>query len=360
MANNLVAATCPNCNSPLQIKEGQDFVKCEYCGTISSAPKAIEYHQHQNTNYNFSGENAVVNFNNGQDLETLVKNADMHLKLKNYADAQSIYEKISKEYPHDYRGWWGMILSLTKNLEETNYFTKPGFSSGTFSYCDYFNNDYSEGAIGLSDEYNKIKLAWKNVQTLAPQKLKDELSNRFQPFYDLSYARYEKNYYTQIIPFYNDEIRSKEIEISETKEQISSTERAMKNAKSYIPSNIARVVGHAFLGIVLGALSVFFIEKAFTLLFSAQIFFGICLAGLAVPCVIYFFKQRGEIKDGYNNIKSCKRSIPEYSSEIREMNEKIKKTNDEIIKIQEEIKTAKVNLKKTNEKIAEFEKKMSK
>ena len=44
MANNLVTATCPNCNSPLQIKEGQDFVKCEYCGTISSAPKAIEYH----------------------------------------------------------------------------------------------------------------------------------------------------------------------------------------------------------------------------------------------------------------------------------------------------------------------------
>lgn len=91
MANNLVAATCPNCNSPLQIKEGQDFVKCEYCGTISSAPKAIEYHQHQNTNYNFSGENAVVNFNNVQDLETLIKNAEMHVKLKNYAAAQSIY-----------------------------------------------------------------------------------------------------------------------------------------------------------------------------------------------------------------------------------------------------------------------------
>lgn len=82
MANNLVTATCPNCNSPLQIKEGQDFVKCEYCGTISSAPKAIEYHQHQSTSYNFSGANPVVNFSNGQDLETLVKNADMHLKLK--------------------------------------------------------------------------------------------------------------------------------------------------------------------------------------------------------------------------------------------------------------------------------------
>lgn len=347
MANNFVTATCPNCNSPLQIKEGQDFVKCEYCGTISSAPKAIEYHQHQSTSYNFSGANPIVNFSNGQDLETLVKNADMHLKLKNYADAQSIYAKISKEYPHDYRGWWGLILSITKNLEETGYFTGRKY------------NIY-DGEICLSDNYNTIMHAWKNVQTLAPQKLKDELSNRFQPFYDLSYARYEKNYYTQIIPFSDNKIQHKKIEISEIKEQISITERAMKNTKSYIPSNIARVVGHAFLGIVLGALSVFFIEKAFTLLFSAQIVLGICLAGLAVPCVIYFFKQRGEIKDGYEDIKDCKRSIPEFSSKIREMNEKIKKINDEIIKIQEEIETAKVNLKKTNEKIAEFEKKMSK
>ena len=64
MANNLVTATCPNCNSPLQIKEGQDFVKCKYCGTISSAPKAIEYHQHQSTSYNFSGANPIVNFSN--------------------------------------------------------------------------------------------------------------------------------------------------------------------------------------------------------------------------------------------------------------------------------------------------------
>lgn len=347
MANNFVTATCPNCNSPLQIKEGQDFVKCEYCGTISSAPKAIEYHQHQSTSYNFSGANPVVNFSNGQDLETLIKNAEMHVKLKNYAAAQSIYEKITNEYPHDYRGWWGMILSITKNLEETGYFTGRKY------------NIY-DGEICLSDKYNTIMHAWKNVQTLAPQKLKDELSNRFQPFYDLSYARYEKNYYTQIIPFSDNKMQHKKIEISEIKEQISSTERAMKNTKSYIPSNIARVVGHAFLGIVLGALSVFFIEKAFTLLFYAQIVLGICLAGLAVPCVIYFFKQRGEIKDGYEDIKDCKRSIPEFSSKIREMNEKIKKINDEIIKIQEEIETAKVNLKKTNEKIAEFEKKMSK
>lgn len=195
---------------------------------------------------------------------------------------------------------------------------------------------------------------------MAPKKIKDELAVKFQPFYDLSYAKYEKNYYAQIIPFRDDKIQHKKIEISKIKEQISSTECAMKDTKSGIPSEIAGVVGHRFLDIVLGALSVFFIEKALTLLFSAQIVFGICLAGLAVPCVIYFFRQRGEVKDGYEGIKDRKRDIAEYSSEIRKMNEEIKKINDEIIKIQEEIETAKVSLKKTNKKIAEFEKKMSK
>lgn len=189
MSNNLVTATCPNCNSPLQIKEGQDFVKCEYCGTISSAPKAIEYHQHQSTSYNFSGANPVVNFSNGQDLETLVKNADMHLKLKNYADAQSIYEKISKEYPHDYRGWWGLILAKSRELADTDIFIRK---------------DSVSGYISLSAEYYFITSTWNKVQKTAPQKIKDELASKYQPFYDTCYTKYEKALYTYSVPRYQE------------------------------------------------------------------------------------------------------------------------------------------------------------
>ena len=180
MSNNLVTATCPNCNSPLQIKEGQDFVKCEYCGTISSAPKAIEYHQHQSTSYNFSGANPIVNFSNGQDLETLVKNADMHLKLKNYANAQSIYAKISKEYPHDYRGWWGLVLAKSRELTDTDIF---------------IIKDSVSGYISLSAEYNSITNNWNSVQKTAPQKIKNELASKYQPFYDTCYTKYEKALY---------------------------------------------------------------------------------------------------------------------------------------------------------------------
>lgn len=287
----------------------------------------------------------MVNFNNGQDLETLVKNADMHLRLKNYADAQSIYEKISKEYPHDYRGWWGMIIIKTTNLTDTDLFAKRD------KYYD---------CVRLSDTYSSITSMWDKVQIVAPKKIKDELAVKFQPFYDLSYAKYEKQLHEASIPNNEKDIERCKKTISNSNEQIQSTEDKIKYAKKCISSCTFSVVGHTFLDIVLGALSVFFIEKAFTLLFSAQIFFGICLAGLAVPCVIYFFKQRAEVKDGYEGIKDRKRDIAEYSSEIRKMNEEIKKINDEIIKIQEKIETAKVNLKKTNEKIAEFEKKMSK
>lgn len=114
MSNERVAATCPNCNSPLQIKQGQDFVKCEYCGTISSAPKAIEYHQHSHVNYDFAGAN--VQFNAGQDLETLVKNMELHFKQNNTYDARETCRKLIKEYPSDYRGWWWDALFKTKGL----------------------------------------------------------------------------------------------------------------------------------------------------------------------------------------------------------------------------------------------------
>lgn len=204
MANNLVTATCPNCNSPLQIKEGQDFVKCEYCGTISSAPKAIEYHQHQSTSYNFSGANPVVNFSNGQDLETLVKNADMHLKLKNYADAQSIYEKISKEYPHDYRGWWGLILAKSRELADTDIFVRK---------------DSVSGYISLSAEYIFITSTWNKVQKTAPQKIKDELASKYQPFYDTCYTKYEKALYTYSVPRYTEEIEKYQTEIQRNREK---------------------------------------------------------------------------------------------------------------------------------------------
>lgn len=49
-------------------------------------------------------------------LERLIQNSNTYLKLDNYPAAQEVFSRITKEYPEDYRGWWGLIVCETKSL----------------------------------------------------------------------------------------------------------------------------------------------------------------------------------------------------------------------------------------------------
>lgn len=342
MANNLVTATCPNCNSPLQIKEGQDFVKCEYCGTISSAPKAIEYHQHQSTSYNFNGANPIVNFSNGQDLETLVKNADMHLKLKNYADAQSIYEKISKEYPHDYRGWWGMILARSRELTDTDIFIRKESISGY---------------ISLSAEYYFITSTWNKVQKTAPQKIKDELASKYQPFYDTCYTKYEKALYTYSVPRYQEKIQDKLKAISYKDNDIKEYKQKIESMQRSIREDTLSMAWRTLLGIVSGVISLALVGYALELLFSLVIILGVLIGAVAVPFVVNTFEQRQKIKFFKDSIKDSKEAINKYNSEISECQKEIDELNKEIKKIESDMSGAKANLAKAEKKLTELTRK---
>lgn len=342
MANNFVTATCPNCNSPLQIKEGQDFVKCEYCGTISSAPKAIEYHQHQSTSYNFSGANPVVNFSNGQDLETLVKNADMHLKLKNYADAQSIYEKISKEYPHDYRGWWGLILARSRELTDTDIFIRKESISGY---------------ISLSAEYYFITSTWNKVQKTAPQKIKDELASKYQPFYDTCYTKYEKALYTYSVPRYQEKIQDKLKAISYKDNDIKEYKQKIESMQRSIREDTLSMAWRTLLGIVSGVISLALVGYALELLFSLVIILGVLIGAVAVPFVVNTFEQRQKIKFFKDSIKDSKEAINKYNSEISECQKEIDELNKEIKKIESDMSGAKANLAKAEKKLTELTRK---
>ena len=342
MSNNLVTATCPNCNSPLQIKEGQDFVKCEYCGTISSAPKAIEYHQHQSTSYNFSGANPIVNFSNGQDLETLVKNADMHLKLKNYANAQSIYEKISKEYPHDYRGWWGLILAKSRELADTDIFIRK---------------DSVSGYISLSAEYIFITGTWNIVQKTAPQKIKNELASKYQPFYDTCYTKYEKALYTYSVPRYQEKIQDKLKAISYKDNDIKEYKQKIESMQRSIREDTLSMAWRTLLGIVSGVISLVLVGYALELLFSLVIILGVLIGAVAVPFVVNTFEQRQKIKFFKDSIKDSKKAINKYNSEISECQKEIDELNKEIKKIESDMSGAKANLTKAEKKLAELTRK---
>lgn len=49
-------------------------------------------------------------------LKRLIQNSDTYLKLGNYSAAEEVYTTITREYPEDYRGWWGLIVCITRNF----------------------------------------------------------------------------------------------------------------------------------------------------------------------------------------------------------------------------------------------------
>lgn len=54
----------------------------------------------------------------GSSLERLLQNSQTYLKLENYDSAKEVYTSITKDYPEDYRGWWGLIVCETRHFTD--------------------------------------------------------------------------------------------------------------------------------------------------------------------------------------------------------------------------------------------------
>lgn len=54
-----------------------------------------------------------VDYNN---IEYLLHNGEVFLKLNNYEKARSNYEQITNRYPDDYRGWFGLLIATTHDF----------------------------------------------------------------------------------------------------------------------------------------------------------------------------------------------------------------------------------------------------
>lgn len=51
-------------------------------------------------------------------LKRLIQNSDTYLKLGNYGAAEEVYTTITRDYPEDYRGWWGLIVCNTRKFSD--------------------------------------------------------------------------------------------------------------------------------------------------------------------------------------------------------------------------------------------------
>ena len=89
----LEAAKCPNCDGNVELDPKNTFMTCKYCGSNIFVKDAIDAYKEE------------------QKKEYRLKIADECLEKGITEDAEKIYKEISKEFPNDYRGWWGIIRS---------------------------------------------------------------------------------------------------------------------------------------------------------------------------------------------------------------------------------------------------------
>lgn len=99
---------CSCCGGKLTMN-ADGVATCQFCG-MEYAPEAV-----QKMIVELKGSVQVEGMDTA---DTLAKRAETFLSLKEIEEAREIFGKLAKQYPDDYRGWWGQ----TRVLDWDGYF----------------------------------------------------------------------------------------------------------------------------------------------------------------------------------------------------------------------------------------------
>lgn len=144
--------------------------------------------------------------------EKLIKNGGVYIKLNNYAAANDVYERITKNYPDEYMGWWGLVLCKTKNL------TSP------------------------AENQSQVTTWFKYAKQLADEKRAEELQKDYLTYLGViskNAAQREIDAVRGIIKEQNEYIKSLNKSVESVKSSISSREKAYKNQEKVDVETIA-------------------------------------------------------------------------------------------------------------------------
>lgn len=120
----LVPAICPNCGGTLKIDDKQEAAVCKYCSTPFISEKAINNYITQNNTYI---ENAT--FVNKDSAETLLQKGITQIKIGKYEDAVETFDVMSKEYPENWKAWFGLALTNFYLYPEEGFVIEDGIYS---------------------------------------------------------------------------------------------------------------------------------------------------------------------------------------------------------------------------------------
>lgn len=159
-----IEAKCKNCGGDIRLDENLTRGKCEYCGTEFVKSDMI-------VNNNYTIQNATLVVNEENLTEQMFVNAETYLTtLKDYDKAFNAYQSITQSKVNDYRGWWGMLRSVSHDFTLIEN-TKQVYEQ----MCSYADN-----ALKLVPNGEKIALTnrWESYR----QQVEEYISSKDQEF----------------------------------------------------------------------------------------------------------------------------------------------------------------------------------
>ena len=155
----LMPAICTQCKGALTVDPKEKSGVCPYCGTTFLNQDVINNYNITNVQNNVTNignlHADVVNVQDSKSADNLYKKAVTYLNFKDFNAAFTAFDEMTKTYPYDHRGWKGMMLAGTNNLDK-NYFKSPVQVNKLKEYYNYYNKakEFS-GEVNENDPADK-------------------------------------------------------------------------------------------------------------------------------------------------------------------------------------------------------------
>ena len=104
----IVEAKCPSCNGEVQLDDTKSKGFCMHCGNQIEVQEAVQ-------KVKLEGQVRVEGIDTA---DTFIENGLQFLKLGEKAEANTLFLRVTKQYPGDYRGWFH--LAYVESAEFTS------------------------------------------------------------------------------------------------------------------------------------------------------------------------------------------------------------------------------------------------
>lgn len=262
--------------------------------------------------------------------DRLVEKCETYFKLDNYEMAEKTYRNMTERYPEDYRGWWGLIICKTHNLEKI--YVEDGEITLWFTYIKKLADEEQLEEIkktfieylrkvALSESEKKVVLINAEIQNLRREIEQDRVEKeRWE-----SEQKEKERSFTWAIGECSEAIRGLEI-VKQGKEN-----KLLRKEKAFSKICIVTV------GMLIVMLLLIFLAKSGKVNYDIATL-AIISALMSVPFLFWYYTEKNDCKTEIHNLQNDINELNEEKERLKSQNKgQISNVRNEVGKIDDRI-----------------------